>query len=38
MNLPGCEIEIPTLTEKDIFDIKGFGLKHRYNVVIQRLI
>lgn len=28
MNLPGCEVKLPTLTEKDKHDIQGFVLKN----------
>lgn len=28
MNLPGIEVKLPTVTEKDEEDIVGFGLKH----------
>lgn len=28
MNLPGCQVKLPTVTEKDEKDIVDFGLKH----------
>lgn len=28
MNLPGCKVNLPTVTEKDEKDIVEFGLKH----------
>jgi len=28
MNLPGSEVDLPTLTEKDIYDITEFGVKY----------
>lgn len=30
MNLPGVEIDLPTVTEKDEEDILNFGLKKGY--------
>jgi pyruvate kinase len=28
MNLPGCIVDLPTLTEKDIYDIENFAIKN----------
>jgi len=33
MNLPGCLIDIPTVTKKDEDDILEFGLKHQVNMI-----
>lgn len=33
MNLPGCQVDIPTVTEKDENDIKLFGLKHDIDLI-----
>jgi len=29
MNLPKCFVDLPILKEKDIDDLKNFGLKHQ---------
>jgi pyruvate kinase len=29
MNFPGVKVDLPTLTEKDILDINGFGIKNQ---------
>jgi len=33
MNLPGCKIDLPTVTEKDEDDIVNFGLKYGVNFI-----
>ena len=33
MNLPGCKIDIPTVTEKDEDDIINFGLKYGVDLI-----
>lgn len=33
MNLPGCIIDLPTVTEKDANDIQNFGLKHNVDMI-----
>lgn len=33
MNLPGCEVKLPTITEKDENDIVNFGLKNGVDMV-----
>lgn len=33
MNLPGCQVDISTVTEKDENDIKLFGLKHDVDLI-----
>lgn len=33
MNLPGCVVKLPTLTEKDKFDITEFALKYPVNYI-----
>lgn len=29
MNLPGVEVQLPTITEKDVDDILNFGIPQR---------
>lgn len=33
MNLPGCPVKLPTVTEKDASDIVDFGLKNDVNFI-----
>jgi pyruvate kinase len=33
MNLPGCEVKLPTVTEKDEEDIVKFGLKYGIDMI-----
>jgi len=33
MCLPGCVVNLPTITKKDEIDIIDFGLKHRVNYI-----
>lgn len=33
MNLPGCEVQLDTITEKDENDLVEFGLKHNVDFV-----
>lgn len=33
MNLPGCLIDLPTVTDKDEDDIVNFGLKHGIDMI-----
>lgn len=33
MNLPGCKVDLPTVTEKDEKDIVEFGLKHGIDMI-----
>ncbi len=33
MNLPGCEVHISTVTEKDVDDIVNFGLKYDVDMI-----
>ncbi len=33
MNLPGCQVDIATVTEKDEKDIKEFGLVHNVDLI-----
>lgn len=33
MNLPGCVVDLPTVTEKDAVDIQKFGLSHNVDMV-----
>jgi pyruvate kinase len=38
MNLPGCNIDLPTLTEEDEKDIVEFGLKKGIDIVAASFI
>jgi len=38
MNLPGCNIDLPTLTEDDEKDIVEFGLKRGVDIVAASFI
>ena len=33
MNLPGCKVDLPTVTEKDARDIGEFGLKYNVDMI-----
>lgn len=33
MNLPGCKVKLPTITEKDEDDIVNFGLKNGVDMI-----
>ncbi len=33
MNLPGCEVKLPTVTEKDEEDLVKFGLKYGIDMI-----
>jgi pyruvate kinase len=33
MNLPGCKIDLPTVTEKDEIDIGEFGLENNVDII-----
>lgn len=33
MNLPGCKVDLPTVTEKDEIDIGEFGLAHNVDII-----
>lgn len=33
MNLPGCKVDLPTVTEKDEDDIVNFGVKYGVNFI-----
>lgn len=33
MNLPGCEVDLPTITEKDESDLRDFGIKYGIDMV-----
>ena len=33
MNLPGCSVDLPTVTDKDTIDIQQFGLKHNVDMI-----
>ena len=38
MNLPGCTVDLPTLTQQDENDIKEFGLKNGFDIVASSFI
>ena len=38
MNLPGCDIDLPALTEKDIYDLEQFAVKHKFDFVAASFI
>ena len=33
MNLPGCTVDLPTVTDKDAVDIQQFGLKYNVDMI-----
>ena len=33
MNLPGCKVQLPTVTEKDVHDIEHFALKYNVDMI-----
>jgi pyruvate kinase len=38
MNLPGCIVDLPTLTEKDEDDIVNFGLKKGVDMIAASFV
>lgn len=38
MSLPGANLDLPTLTEKDIEDIQEFGIKHEVNYIAASFV
>ena len=38
MNLPGCKVNLPTLTEKDIDDIVNFGVRYNVDLIAASFI
>jgi pyruvate kinase len=38
MNLPGCVVDLPILSEKDQSDIVDFGLKHNIDMVAASFV
>ena len=38
MNLPGCKVNLPTLTEKDIDDIVNFGVRYKVDLIAASFI
>ncbi len=38
MNLPGCHVDLPTLTEKDVDDLTNFGVKHQVDFIAASFV
>ena len=38
MNLPGVVVDLPTLTDKDIDDIKSWGVKHNVDFIAASFV
>ncbi len=38
MNLPGCHVDLPILSEKDKNDITEFGLKHGIDMIAASFV
>jgi pyruvate kinase len=38
MSLPGCRIDLPTITEKDENDLVNFGLKHGVDIIFLSFV
>jgi pyruvate kinase len=38
VNLPGCKVNLPTLTEKDIDDIVNFGVRYNVDLIAASFI
>lgn len=38
VNLPGCIVDLPTVTERDIVDLQKFGLAHNVDMVAASFI
>jgi pyruvate kinase len=38
MNLPGCIVDLPTLTEKDIDDLQNFGIVHQVDFIAASFV
>lgn len=38
MNLPGCVVDLPTLTEKDEIDVTDFGLKQGIDMIAASFV
>jgi pyruvate kinase len=38
MNLPGCQVDLPILLEKDENDILEFGLKHGIDMIAASFV
>jgi pyruvate kinase len=38
MNLPGVVVDLPTLTEKDVDDIKNWGVKHNVDFIAASFV
>lgn len=38
MNLPGAIVDLPTLTEKDIYDIRDFGVRQKVDFIAASFV
>jgi pyruvate kinase len=38
MNLPGCHIDLPTCTEKDVDDLVNWGVKHQVDFIAASFV
>lgn len=38
MNLPGVVVDLPTLTDKDVEDLKGFAIKNRVDFIAASFV
>jgi pyruvate kinase len=38
MNLPGCPVDLPTVTEKDIDDLKNWAVKHQVDYIAASFV
>lgn len=38
MNLPGCAVDLPTLTEKDVDDLVNFGVRHGVDFIAASFV
>ena len=38
MNLPGAIVDLPTLTDKDVYDLREFAVRHRFDYVAASFV
>lgn len=38
MNLPGCHVDLPTLTDKDVNDLVNWGVKHQVDFIAASFV